>query len=241
MAKFRANGCVVNAPLVDKDVQAAYWAANPNARRYDHPVVTAFVDQRLDWLERHVPLRSLGSALEVGCGDGFASYAVAKRIPGLEAGDFSQLQLDLNPLPKEQLHLLDAENLQFADNSYDLVYAWEVLHHLNDPKKAVREMLRVSKKWVVIFEPNRDHILQFAFGAAVKHERGILRSSRNYLRGLYAGLPVREHAAAYTGKIPPNKTPESWMPFLLSRPFEGGRFDSISVGLVLEKTGPVSR
>jgi ubiquinone/menaquinone biosynthesis C-methylase UbiE len=223
--------------LIDKDHQAEYWANNPNARRYDHPVVRAFARQRLDWLDGIVPLKNVERALDVGCGDGFATYYMDERVKYVEAGDASELMLKIHPLPAERLHLLDAENMhQFADKSYDLVYAWEVLHHLTSAKKAVAEMVRVSKKHVVIFEPNRDHALQFLFGLAVKHERGILRSTKEYLTSLTEGLPVRIKALSYSGRIPPNKTPESWLPLLLSMPFEGGRYDAISVGMVLERT-----
>ncbi len=199
-------------------------------------MVAAFVKQRLDYLKAKLVFSSLTSAFDVGCGDGFATYYFDKEIPNVEAGDASQLLLDINPIPKERKKLIDAEKMEIADNTYDLVYAWEVMHHLNDPKKAVAEMVRISKKYVVIFEPNRDHLLQFAFGLAVKHERGILRSTKDYLLGLTEGTKVRVVACDYCGKIPPNKTPVSWLPTMLALPFTGNKFTGISIALILEKT-----
>jgi SAM-dependent methyltransferase len=56
----------------------------------------------------------------------------------------------------------DAEDMQIADGSYDLVLAHEVLHHCRSPHKALLEMLRVSRRHVIILEPN-DSLLMHAF------------------------------------------------------------------------------
>lgn len=39
----------------------------------------------------------------------------------------------------------DAENLQFDDSSFDVVYSWGVIHHSPDTRKAVREIHRVLR------------------------------------------------------------------------------------------------
>lgn len=49
---------------------------------------------------------------------------------------------------------LDAEDLALPDESYDLVFAHEVLHHCRSPHRALCEMLRVSRKFVIFQEPN---------------------------------------------------------------------------------------
>ncbi|MEQ1797232.1 MAG: class I SAM-dependent methyltransferase [Lacibacter sp.] len=47
----------------------------------------------------------------------------------------------------------NAEQLSFADNSYDIVFCKEAFHHFPRPYLALYEMLRVSKKAVVMIEP----------------------------------------------------------------------------------------
>jgi SAM-dependent methyltransferase len=43
------------------------------------------------------------------------------------------------------LQVGDAENLEFADDTFDLVYSWGVIHHSPDTARAAREILRVLK------------------------------------------------------------------------------------------------
>lgn len=45
-----------------------------------------------------------------------------------------------------QLATGDAENLDFPDKSFDLVYSWGVLHHSPETSKAVAEVYRVLKR-----------------------------------------------------------------------------------------------
>jgi SAM-dependent methyltransferase len=75
----------------------------------------------------------------------------------------------LDPRPSEQADLddaemrtvrLDAEAMELADNSYDLVLAHEVLHHCRSPHKALLEMLRVSRRHVILLEPNNSVTMQ---------------------------------------------------------------------------------
>jgi ubiquinone/menaquinone biosynthesis C-methylase UbiE len=43
------------------------------------------------------------------------------------------------------LSVADAENLEFADRTFDIVYSWGVLHHSPDPRRAIAEAHRVLK------------------------------------------------------------------------------------------------
>lgn len=56
--------------------------------------------------------------------------------------------------PNSAITPLDAEDLALPDESYDLVFAHEVLHHCRSPHRALCEMLRVSRKFVIFQEPN---------------------------------------------------------------------------------------
>jgi hypothetical protein len=97
-------------------------------------------------------------------------------------------------------------------------------------------MSRVSSRYVVIFEPNRANLLQFAFGLLNPQERGTLRSSKAYLRSLAQAAGLEVIACDYCGKIPPNKTPR-WLFTIVKRlPFKSSRVTGISVAVIARKT-----
>lgn len=56
----------------------------------------------------------------------------------------------------------NAERLSFADNSYEIVFCKEAFHHFPRPYLALYEMLRVSKKAVVMIEPAEKLIINAA-------------------------------------------------------------------------------
>jgi ubiquinone/menaquinone biosynthesis C-methylase UbiE len=89
--------------------------------------------------------------LEVGVGLGadhqrFA--AAGARLTGVDlterAVEHTRQRLAASGL-RSQLQTADAENLPFADNSFDVVYSWGVLHHSPNTPKAIDEVWRVLR------------------------------------------------------------------------------------------------
>lgn len=230
-------GAIRHGTHPDKQLQHRYWEKTTNARAFDHPVVRVFAEQRLAFLEQHIDFARVRNAFDVGCGDGFSAHHLGRLVADIEGGDASSAMLAKNPLPRQRLHRIDAEALPFEDASFDLVYTWEVLHHVPDPGKVVREMARVSRCWVVIFEPNRSNPLQFLFGALVPEERGTWRSTRRFLTDLCRRARLEVVAAEYCGKIPPNRMPAALLPLVRRLPFRGNLMSGISIGIVARKPG----
>jgi len=48
----------------------------------------------------------------------------------------------------------NAESLSFNDNSFDIIFCKEALHHMPRPLVAIYEMLRVCRKALILIEPN---------------------------------------------------------------------------------------
>jgi SAM-dependent methyltransferase len=76
-----------------------------------------------------------------------------------------RFELDLVPV------VADAENLPFADRSFDLVYVHDGLHHLEHPEAGLAEMARVARRAVSITEPARAAVTRLAVRAGLALER----------------------------------------------------------------------
>lgn len=223
--------------FLSNEYQKDYWNKNKNARSFDHPVVSLFVNQRLNFLAKKLDFSKINSAFDVGCGDGFATYHMSKLVKNIEGGDIAEYMLDNNPHDCSKLYVIDAQDMKnIKSNQYDLSYTWEVLHHVDSPLKAVKEMARISKKYVVIFEPNRNNVLQLGFGLLTPQERGTLRSTKKYLTQLCEDAGLKVLTAEYCGKIPPNKTPEKLLSIMKRLSFESNALTGISIAIIAEKT-----
>lgn len=68
-----------------------------------------------------------------------------------------------DPMPDADIKLLyaDLERLPVPDAGYNLVLAHEVLHHCRSPHAALVEMLRVSRRHVIVMEPNDSFIMRW--------------------------------------------------------------------------------
>ncbi|TMG77785.1 MAG: class I SAM-dependent methyltransferase [Betaproteobacteria bacterium] len=89
--------------------------------------------------------------LEIGCGNGAdgvmftshgAHYTGVDLTP--QAVDATRRHFAAEGLDG-QFRLEDAERLSFADDSFDIVYSYGVLHHTPAPQRAVHEVYRVLK------------------------------------------------------------------------------------------------
>lgn len=91
--------------------------------------------------------------LEIGCGDGVASMNALHEGAYVTAIDISPKSIDflIEQAKEAQLdhHLdarvMDAHQLEFANNSFDLVIGNGILHHLSDLDRAMCEIKRVLK------------------------------------------------------------------------------------------------
>lgn len=158
-----------------------FWEDGGLYRASDHPVVELFARQRTELLAALGFLDGVGSLLDVGAGSGFSSryYAPSLRVI---ATDFADGMLRGNPVA-DRLRSTAGE-LPFADESLDIVSCWELLHHLEDPAGAIREMYRVARHRVILFEPNRIHPGQLLLAALRVEERRTFRFTPGHLKRL---------------------------------------------------------
>ena len=167
-----------------------------------------FAEQRVKLIDEKLDLLSCDTILDVGCGNGCSTYYLSHRVAGnVYAGDYSLRMLKTHPM-KGNIINCDALHLAFRDKQFDLVNAWEILHHVERPEEAVSEMVRVAKKYIVIFEVNKWNPAQFAFALYEKEHRWVLKYSKRYLLNILKNCGVKNILFyAKCGLIFPNKTP----------------------------------
>ena len=170
----------------------------------------AYADPKVDFIRAHIPLT--GNILDLACGNGIFTQRLACEGGTVTGLDFSAHLLKQNP--HGQLTRGDATHLPFMDSTFDVVFEANLLHHVNNVPEVMREMSRVSKKYVVLLEPNRYNPLMFAFSLVVAAERGGLKSCTRYLCQEANATGLYVVACRTTGMISQNNTPQMFVPLL---------------------------
>lgn len=196
--------------------ERGFWEGGGRYRASDDPVVTLFAEQRVRYLETIDVLRDVATLLDVGAGNGFSSRSWPARVR-VVACDYARGMLAGNPVPDRLV--TSAHALPFRDGAFDAVSCWELLHHVDDPVAAVREMLRVARRRVVIFEPNRVNPGHVWLGLTRPEERRCLRFSPRYVRRLVQAAGGRLDVHVRCGLLFPNITPLPVARLLARLPF----------------------
>jgi SAM-dependent methyltransferase len=206
-----------------KERVRAFWQAHPCGTKFSDaemgtPEFFARVEAHRYTKEWHIPgaadfsgARGL-KVLEIGCGLGTDGAQFAKAgadYTGIDlteaATDLARTRFEISGLPGE-FRVADAEDLDFADASFDRVYSHGVLHHTPDTARAIREIYRVLKPggraFVMLYHRGSYNyrigirILRRAGASLLKSEGGI-----RIVHSL-TGEPVeslREHARLLSG------------------------------------------
>jgi SAM-dependent methyltransferase len=110
--------------------------------------------------------------LDVGCGPGTITADLAARVPdgqvtGIDAaaGVLAEAQAEAGRrgLTNVQFETGDVYRLAFADGTFDVVHAHQVLQHLSDPVAALAEMRRVCRPGGLVAARDGDYGGMFWF------------------------------------------------------------------------------
>jgi len=207
-----------------KERVRAFWQAHPCGTKFsDAELGTPEFFERIEahryTKEWHIPeaadfagARGL-RVLEIGCGlgtDGTQFARAGADYVGVDLTDaaieLARRRFEIESLPGE-FRVADAENLDFAGESFDLVYSHGVLHHTPDTARAVREIHRVLKpggRAVVMLYHRGSYNYRVGIRILRRTGAGLLKSESG-IRVVHrlTGEPMdslREHAGMLTGK-----------------------------------------
>lgn len=129
-------------------------ASNLRARIKIHELYSTNKIGWMEWYFDKLDIKSNAKILEIGCGDGAFWYKNSKRIPKnweITLTDFSdgmlreaQKFLDKNS-QNFDFKKVDAENITYNDETFDVVIANHVLSQVSNIEKAISEISRVTK------------------------------------------------------------------------------------------------
>jgi 2-polyprenyl-3-methyl-5-hydroxy-6-metoxy-1,4-benzoquinol methylase len=154
--------------IVTGNTYDKYGSTNPVVRR----LMSGF-ERALDELFVRADPRSL---LDVGCGEGVLVQQWAERlgestrVVGIDLEEESiQAGWAERSAPNLEYRVMEAENLPFATNEFDVASAIEVLEHVPDPGHTVSEMARCAERHLLVSVPHEPlwRMLNMARGAYI--------------------------------------------------------------------------
>jgi 2-polyprenyl-3-methyl-5-hydroxy-6-metoxy-1,4-benzoquinol methylase len=146
--------------------------------------------------------------LEIGCGMGYMSSLWARRGASVTAVDLNATSIQQTKRRFELLGIKgeilkeDANHLPFADETFDYVYSWGVLHHSPNLGRSVSELARVLKSGgeygVMLY--SRSSILYWYY---IQYLEGFLHGEGRFLDSLSL-------ASRYTDGASEEGNPHTW-------------------------------
>jgi ubiquinone/menaquinone biosynthesis C-methylase UbiE len=103
--------------------------------------------------DRLIDFKNLGGkrVLEIGVGTGSVAQLLAEGCPDFTGIDITEYAITATKRRFGNLGLtgnilrMDAEKLDFPDNSFDFIWSWGVVHHSANTAKVISEIVRVLK------------------------------------------------------------------------------------------------
>lgn len=132
-----------------------FYEYEADVYRIDAGHEEAFVHRR-NLVRRLTPAGVAGPVLDAGCGDGALSEDLAGRTGAAVFGsDLARLRATnaSERLGRRRFSQASVYDLPYRDDSFALVVCTDLLEHLDDPERAMQELVRVSSGHVLVSVP----------------------------------------------------------------------------------------
>ncbi len=94
--------------------------------------------------------------LDFGCGNGYTAIRIMEFNSSLNIVGVDIQSRQPSIIPRK---IYDGNRIPYPDNTFDIVLSLDVLHHAKDILNHIKELERVSKKYIII----KDHMIYSVF------------------------------------------------------------------------------
>jgi 2-polyprenyl-3-methyl-5-hydroxy-6-metoxy-1,4-benzoquinol methylase len=205
---------------IHNDYQRTYYSTRALPRMTVDLATTPYVQRQVDEVLAALGVASGAQILDLGCGLGKYSAAMADR-------GYSITGLDLTPRLADELHrrrpdipvtVADAADLpEGLTGKFDAVTGFFFLHHLDDVTAVFDGARRALREGgcAVFLEPNPAHLpyaaqITFTPGMTWKGEKGVYRMTRSKLAAAAGDAGFGEVTFHEFGAVPPALANRAW-------------------------------
>ncbi len=128
----------------------------------EHPRVHCGTDNSVACIQEILKNLRGNSICDVGCGTGHLLRLIGERYPNKE---MTGVDFVIDKSPEcDDINYVESkiEELQFDDASFDTVVCTHVIEHLIEPRKAIAELRRITRKRLIIVVP-REREYRYSF------------------------------------------------------------------------------
>jgi len=133
---------------------------NEDAVKFEtkNPIAKALLRGFFKKLNGLLDIVAFETVYDAGCGCGYVTEFVQQKYPAtvIDAMDIDEDKLAQAKKRCPGVNFLsgDIYTTECESNSFDLVISSEVLEHLENPMEALNELIRISKRYVLVSIPN---------------------------------------------------------------------------------------
>ena len=107
-------------------------------------------DKLFGFILKFIKTKNIKSILDIGCANGYL-MGLIKNLPNVDI--IKGIDSDNKFVDGKKVLKGDITKIPFKDRMFDLVIAKDVIEHAPDNIKAIKELIRVSKKYIFISAP----------------------------------------------------------------------------------------